>query len=132
MIDQGLSAPSNLLLSVMVARSATASACGAFAVAFLVYSLVLGFSRALIGQPLQIGFASVTQEEFRHSAGHALGAARRAMRHWNAMKPNENNRDVLDRQSGSHPPPLSTAGNVADSVLQEHNFLATIRAGDQT
>jgi len=74
-IDQGLSALTNLLLSVVVARSATASAFGAFAVAFLVYSLVLGFSRALIGQPLQISSASATQEEFRNSAGHALGAA---------------------------------------------------------
>ena len=74
-IDQGLSALTNLLLSVMVARSTTASAFGAFAVAFLVYGLVIGFSRALVGQPLQISFASATPEEFRKAAGHSLGAA---------------------------------------------------------
>jgi O-antigen/teichoic acid export membrane protein len=74
-IGQGLTALTTLLLSVMVARNATASAFGAFAVAFLVYSLVLEFSRAVVGQPLQISFASATQEEFRNSAGHALGAA---------------------------------------------------------
>ena len=74
-IDQGLSALTNLLLSVMVARSTTASAFGAFAVAFLVYGLVIGFSRALVGQPLQISFASATPEEFCKAAGHSLGAA---------------------------------------------------------
>jgi hypothetical protein len=48
------------------------------------------------------------------------------------MKPDENNRDVLHRQSRSHAPQPSISGNVADSVVQEHNFLTIIRAGDQT
>jgi O-antigen/teichoic acid export membrane protein len=74
-IDQGISALTNLVLSVMVAQSATASAFGAFAMAFLVYSLALGFSRALIGQPLQISFASASPNDFRSAARLALGAA---------------------------------------------------------
>lgn len=74
-VDQGLSALTNLLLSVLVARSVSANAFGAFAVAFLVYGLVLGLSRAVIGQPLQISSASATDSEFRGAAGHALGAA---------------------------------------------------------
>ena len=74
-IDQGLSALSNLLLSALVARSVTADEFGAFAVAFLVYGLVLGLSRALIGQPLLISSASADRDELRSSAGHALGAA---------------------------------------------------------
>jgi O-antigen/teichoic acid export membrane protein len=74
-VDQGFSALSNLFLSVLVARSATADGFGAFAVAFLVYSLVVGFSRAFIGTPLQISYSSCTSGELRKYARLALGAA---------------------------------------------------------
>lgn len=74
-IDQGVSAATNLLLSLLVARSTTAEGFGAFAVAFLVYGLVIGLTRAVVGQPLQITYASASEHGFRRAAGHALGAA---------------------------------------------------------
>jgi len=74
-VDQGLSAITNLLLSLLVARSTSAGGFGAFAVAFLVYGLVIGLSRALVGQPLQIAFASADRDAFRTAAARALGAA---------------------------------------------------------
>ena len=74
-VDQGLSALTNLFLSVLVARSATVNGFGAFAVAFLVFGLVIGFSRAFIGTPLQISYSSSTSSELRESARAALGAA---------------------------------------------------------
>src|SRR6478752_6602765 len=74
-VDQVLSALSNVLLSVLVARSADADGYGAFSTAFLIFSLVLGLNRAAIGQPLQITFASAGHRQFRSAVRLALGAA---------------------------------------------------------
>lgn len=54
--DQALSSLSNLFLSVLVARAATAAEFGAFALAFAVYQLGLGLSRAVTGEPTLIRF----------------------------------------------------------------------------
>ncbi len=56
-MDQGLSAASNLVLSVIVARTLSAGEFGAFAVAFLVFGFLIATTRAVIGQPLQITFS---------------------------------------------------------------------------
>ena len=74
-VDQGLSALTNLFLSILVARSATADGFGAFAIAFLVYGLVIGLARAFIGMPLQISYSSSTAIELREPVRLALGAA---------------------------------------------------------
>lgn len=74
-VDQILSALSNVLLSLLVARTVDAHAFGAFSIAFLVFSLVLAVNRAAVGQPLQITFAAAAPAEFRNAARLALGAA---------------------------------------------------------
>lgn len=73
-VDQGLSAASNFLLAVLVARAVDAEAFGAFSVAFLVYSIAVAVNRALIGQPLQITFAAEGPRQFRSAVRSALGA----------------------------------------------------------
>lgn len=74
-IDQGLSAASNLLLSIIVARTVDADGFGAFAIAFLCFSLLIGLCRAIIGQPLQITFSSASERDFHQAVRSALGAA---------------------------------------------------------
>lgn len=74
-VDQVLSALSNFLLSVLVARTVSADVFGAFSMAFLIFTFLIGVTRALIGQPLQITFASAEPAAFRMATRSALGAA---------------------------------------------------------
>ena len=74
-VDQVLSALSNFLLSVLVARTVTADVFGAFSMAFLIFTFLIGVTRALIGQPLQITYASAEPAAFRLATRSALGAA---------------------------------------------------------
>src|SRR6478735_978975 len=73
--DQILSALSNLLLAVLVARTADAAGFGAFSMAFLVFSIMIGLTRAAVGQPLQISFAAAATRQFRSAVRSALGGA---------------------------------------------------------
>ena len=73
--DQIVSSGTNLALSVLVARSLSVDGFGAFAVAFTVYSFLIGASRSLIGQPLVVRFASRSDVVFRSAAQSAAGAA---------------------------------------------------------
>lgn len=75
MLDQGLSAVSNLLLSIVIARALDAGGYGSFAVAFLVFGVLVALTRAAIGQPLQITFSSEEPTEFRRVLRSAVGAA---------------------------------------------------------
>jgi hypothetical protein len=45
-LDQGLSAVSNLLLSIVIARALDAGGYGSFAVAFLVFGVLVALTRA--------------------------------------------------------------------------------------
>lgn len=74
-IDQGLSAASNLLLSVIVARQLDAGGFGAFAIAFLLFGLTLSIARATIGQPLQISYSGAPPDQWRAATRSALAAA---------------------------------------------------------
>ncbi len=58
LVDQVLSAGTNFALSLVVARAVDARAFGAFAVAFLVFTVAVGVERALVGQPMSIRFSS--------------------------------------------------------------------------
>jgi O-antigen/teichoic acid export membrane protein len=51
MADQAASSLSNVLVAVLVARSVGAESFGAFGLATVVYGLVLGLVRALVGEP---------------------------------------------------------------------------------
>lgn len=74
-VDQGLSAASNLLLSVIIARQLDAGGFGAFAVAFLTFGLTIAVGRATIGQPLQISYSGASPEKWHEAARSALAAS---------------------------------------------------------
>ncbi|MFB9377493.1 hypothetical protein ACFFKU_14555 [Kineococcus gynurae] len=73
--DQGVSSLNNFLLQFMVAHAVAPDHFGAFAIAFAVYSVVVGLCRALATTPLAIRFADTTDEEFRVAARAGTGAA---------------------------------------------------------
>ncbi len=75
MADQIVSSGTNLLITVLVARSLSADGFGAFSVAFTVYSFLVGASRALIAQPLVVRYTSQGTEAFRTASRSAAGAA---------------------------------------------------------
>ncbi|GAA1428262.1 hypothetical protein GCM10009616_07450 [Microlunatus lacustris] len=75
LVDQGLSAASNLLLSIIVARQLDAGGFGAFAIAFLTFGLVIAVARATIGQPLQISYSGAPMDQWREATRSALAAA---------------------------------------------------------
>jgi O-antigen/teichoic acid export membrane protein len=73
--DQIVSSGTNLLLSLLVARSLTVDGFGAFAVAFTIYSFLIGAGRALISQPLIVRYTAKPPEEFHEASRAATGAA---------------------------------------------------------
>lgn len=74
LVDQMLSAVTNVLLAVVVARAGDAAEFGAFSVAFLVFTMLIGLERAAAGDPLGIRFSAVTGTERRTVFGFAIGA----------------------------------------------------------
>ncbi len=58
MADQGFSSLTNFALGVLVARSVSPQAFGAFALVFTIYTLLLGFCRALATEPLLVRFTA--------------------------------------------------------------------------
>ncbi|MCW2616116.1 MAG: Membrane protein involved in the export of O-antigen and teichoic acid [Frankiales bacterium] len=74
-LDQVVSSGTNLLLSLLVARSLSADGFGAFAVAFTVYAFLVGAGRALIAQPLVVRYASQGTAAFHDASRSATGAA---------------------------------------------------------
>lgn len=75
LVDQGLSAASNLLLSIIVARQLAASSFGAFAIAFLTFGLVIAVTRSTIGSPLQISYSGAPVDRWRQATRSALASA---------------------------------------------------------
>ena len=75
LIDQALSALSNTVLSIVVARSTTASDFGAFAIAFIVFGIFIALTKSLVGQPLQIRFSGADMEAQSGAIRQGLGAA---------------------------------------------------------
>lgn len=65
--DQGLSSLTNAGLTIIVARTVTESAFGAFALGLLTYSFAVGLGRALNGEPFVVRF-SVGKAQERHAA----------------------------------------------------------------
>lgn len=65
-IDQVMSALSNMLLMVFVARALDdATGFGAFSLAFVVYGVAVSVAKAFVGQPLQMRHSADTPEAFR-------------------------------------------------------------------
>ncbi|MFN8185037.1 MAG: oligosaccharide flippase family protein [Candidatus Nanopelagicales bacterium] len=73
-VDQGLSAMTNFVMAFIIARNVSAEEFGQFSVAFLVFTLVIGVQRALIGSPLSINYSAVVGEGRRHAACDSFGA----------------------------------------------------------
>lgn len=73
--DQAVSSITNAVLAILVARSVDASSFGAFGLAFSLYSIALGISRALCSQPLSIRYASAAPDAARTAAARSTGCS---------------------------------------------------------
>lgn len=73
LIDQVLSALTNMVLSVVVVHAAGPQAFNAFAVAFLLFSMAIGVERALIAQPLSIRHSDEPEHVRRRTISRAMG-----------------------------------------------------------
>lgn len=73
--DQILSAASNVLLSIVVARSVDAPTFGAFSVAFVVFGIGIALTRSVVGQPLQIRYAAADPDRQREAVARSHGLA---------------------------------------------------------
>ncbi|MDN5749146.1 MAG: hypothetical protein L0H64_11610, partial [Pseudonocardia sp.] len=73
--DQMIVSLTNAVLSFMVANAVSARSFGGFSVAFTVFALVIGASRALSTSPLNIRFSDAEPAEQARSAAHATGTA---------------------------------------------------------
>lgn len=73
--DQVLSAATNVVMTFIVARNVSAPDFGAFAVAFMIFALVIGAERALVGSPLSISHSGDVGEARRRTASAALGTS---------------------------------------------------------
>jgi O-antigen/teichoic acid export membrane protein len=74
-VDQSVSSLSNLLVSLLIARSVDETAFGGFTIAFTIFTLLTGFSRACVTFPLGVRFADATAEKFAFAAASALGCS---------------------------------------------------------
>ena len=73
--DQSLSSLTNFALAVLVARTVSTSALGAFGLAFTTYTITLGATRALCSEPLTVRHSATGEREWRVGAADATGAA---------------------------------------------------------
>lgn len=75
LIDQVISSLTNATLSILVARSVDETGFGGFAVAFTVFTLLVGVSRAVATPPLGIRFSDAPPADFGRAAAAATGTA---------------------------------------------------------
>lgn len=73
--DQVVSSATNAALSIIVARSVGASEFGAFSVAFLVFSFLVGLCRASVTDPLIVRFSSGSADALREAGRRAGGTS---------------------------------------------------------
>lgn len=75
-VDQVMSALSNMLLMVFVAQALDdAAGFGAFSMAFVAYGVAVAVSKAIVGQPLQMRHSADPPETFRRAVRTSQGAA---------------------------------------------------------
>jgi len=75
LVDQVISSATNALLAFLIARSVSDSDFGGFSVAFTIFSVFIGLSRAVAASPLGIRFTRSDTAEFRRAAAAGVGAA---------------------------------------------------------
>ena len=73
--DQMIVSLTNAVLSFMVANAVSAESFGGFSVAFTVFALVIGASRAVATSPLNIRFSDAEPDEQARAASYATGTA---------------------------------------------------------
>lgn len=73
LIDQGLSAATNAVLTFIVAHATSKDEFGSFAVAFMVFSILIGVQRALVGQPMSIRHSGDGPRAMRRATAEGLG-----------------------------------------------------------
>jgi O-antigen/teichoic acid export membrane protein len=73
--DQALSSLTNFGLAILVAGSVSAEAFGAFSIALLTFSFVIGINRATISDPLMIRFSAAPPDALSGAVRQAAGAA---------------------------------------------------------
>ncbi len=74
-LDQAVSSLTTAVLTILVARTVSQSEFGGFSAAFLVFSFVIGVSRATITDPLVIRFGAAEAAEHREASRRAVAAA---------------------------------------------------------
>jgi len=74
-LDQAVSSATNAAVALLVARAVDVTAFGAFALAFAVYALVVGFSRSCASSPLGIRYSGRSLRQIRRPASAATGTA---------------------------------------------------------
>lgn len=75
LVDQVISSGTNAVLSFLIARSVSSEDFGGFAVAFTVFSLIIGVSRAVSTSPLSVRFTTAAPEDFNRAAASGVGTA---------------------------------------------------------
>jgi O-antigen/teichoic acid export membrane protein len=73
--DQMLSSATNFMLGALVARAVDLRDFGAFSLVYATFTLSLGASRAVIGDPLVVRFSSVPDDRWREGVQMAAGSA---------------------------------------------------------
>lgn len=73
--DQVLSSGTNAALSIVIARSVDADGFGAFSIAFITFSFIIGLARATVTDPLIVRFSDVPYDELLRAGRQACGTS---------------------------------------------------------
>lgn len=71
--DQLISSANNFLVQIVIAKSVSDGDFGTFAIVFSVFSVAIGFFRALATSPVGMRFAGAPDDEFRRVAAASVG-----------------------------------------------------------
>lgn len=74
-VDQSLSSVINMVLAITVARATTPDEFGTFTLAFAIYVIALGLSRAISSDPLTVRYSTVLRDDWEGAVAVASGAA---------------------------------------------------------
>lgn len=74
-VDQAVSSLTSAILAILVGRSVSESAFGAFSIAILVFTFAVGLSRAAVTDPMMVRFSGREELERRDAVAKAVGAA---------------------------------------------------------
>ncbi|MBV8980208.1 MAG: hypothetical protein JO086_04845 [Acidimicrobiia bacterium] len=73
--DQGLNSLTNFAVNVIAIHTLSVRNLGSFSIAFTLYTLAWGVSRAFVSEPLIVRWSDVAEPEWRAASADSLGAA---------------------------------------------------------